>query len=88
MCFPCSRGPHEDGILFLLNEMEIEEVHHLRFTDGFGEREVEGIDGFDHREVGLGDEVFDASLLAGGHFLRGQNREEISGREVFSFCFL
>ena len=83
MGFPGSRRSHEDDILFLLDEAEIKEVEDLRFIDRFGEGEVEGVDGFDGGEVGLEDAGFDASLLSGGDFLRGQDEQEIGGGEIF-----
>ena len=85
MSFSGSRGTHEDGIMFLFDEMEVKEVHDLGFMNGFGEREVEGIDGFDDREVSLGEAGFDSSLFPGGHFLSGEDQEEVSGGEVFLF---
>ena len=88
MRFPYSRRPHEDGIFFLLDEMKVKETHHLRLINGFGEGEIEGVNGFDDREVGLSDKVFDPSLLPGGQFLGGEDQKEVRGREVFLFPLL
>src|SRR4030043_31799 len=54
MSFSCSRRPHEDSIVFLFDEMEVKEAHDLRLIDGFGEREIEGVHGFEMKgEKGL-----------------------------------
>lgn len=83
MGFAGSRGAHEDDIVFLLDETEVKEVHDLGFINVFGEGEVEGVNGFGHREVSLGDAGFDPSLFPAGHFLRGQDQKEVGGGEVF-----
>ncbi len=72
MGLSCTRRSHEDGILFFLDEMEIEEAEDLGLIDRFGEGEVKGIEGFEDREIGLSDTGFDPSLFSGSDFLRGQ----------------
>jgi len=71
MGFPGSRRTHEDGVLFLLDEMEIKEAKDMRLIDRFWEREIEGIQGFDDREIGLSETGFNAALLPGCDFMRG-----------------
>jgi hypothetical protein len=73
MSFARSRGTHEDDIVLLLDEAEVKEVHDLGFINGFRKSEVEGINGFGHREVSLGEAGFDPSLFPAGHFLRDQD---------------
>jgi len=85
MGFPCPWGAHEDGILFFLDEMEIKEAEDLGLIDRFWEGEVESIEGFEHREIGLSNAGFDPSLFSGSHLLRGQKGEDIHSGEVFSF---
>ena len=71
MCFPCSRWSHDDDILFFLDEVQIEEVENEGFIDGFGEGEVEGIQGFNERELCLGNAGLHQSFLSCGDLLRG-----------------
>jgi len=85
--FAGSRGAHEDDVIFLINEGQVEEVEDLGFVDRLGEREVEGVDGFYGGEAGLEDAGFDEPLLSGGDFLGGQEVEDIGGGEFFPFGF-
>ena len=57
--------------MFLLDEVQIEEVEDEGFIDGFGEREIEGVKGFNDGELGLGDTGFNQTLLSLGDLLRG-----------------
>ena len=82
MRFPSARRPHENDIVILGHEGQIQELEDLGLGDGLGEEEVEGVDGFDDREVGLDGAGFDQPLMAGGLFLGDQQGQELGGERL------
>ena len=83
MAFADAGGADEDEVFLLFDEIEAEGVQDKLLWDARGMRPVEGVHGFDHGELGLGQAQLHDSLMAEAGFLGEEVFQEGKMGEIF-----